>query len=103
MKSFLIKYTFKSGTKEQWHQEIARFISALDTDPELAGRISYRCLKNRDGRDYYHLATPMDDEVTKILQTKDFFPHYQAQTKAAGGGEVEVIPLEVVAETKFRA
>ena len=40
MKHFMIKYQFKSGTKEEWHRDIAAFISALDTDPALKGRIS---------------------------------------------------------------
>lgn len=103
MKTFLIKYMFKAGTREQWHQEIERFITALNTDPEIKGRISYRCMKNREGDDYYHLATTMDDSVAKVLQSRDFFPRYQAQTKTVGGGVVEVIPLEVIAETQFRA
>ena len=47
MKHFLIKYRFKSGSKDEWHQEIARFIAALDNDPALKGKISYRCMKRR--------------------------------------------------------
>lgn len=56
MKQFLIKYRFAQGTVEEWHQEIARFIVNLDGDPVLKGRISYRCMKNAKGSDYYHLA-----------------------------------------------
>ena len=48
MKHFMIKYQFAHGTPEDWHREIGRFISALDNDPELRGKISYRCVKNRD-------------------------------------------------------
>jgi hypothetical protein len=43
MKQFLIKYRLKSGSEERWHQDIVRFISALDNDPALRGKISYRC------------------------------------------------------------
>jgi len=102
LKTFLIKYTFKTGTKEQWHREIEQFIAALNSDPELKGRISYRCMKNRDGDDYYHLAGTVDDAATKILQSREFFPRYTAQTKATAGGVVEVIPMEIIAETQFR-
>ncbi len=56
-----------------WHKDIAEFIAALDTDPDLKGRIGYRCFKMRDGADYYHLASPKDDQVPKTLQTRDFF------------------------------
>ena len=48
MKHFMIKYQFANGTTEEWHREIGRFIAALDNDPELKGKIVYRCLKNRD-------------------------------------------------------
>jgi hypothetical protein len=102
MKSFMIKYRFKSGSEDQWHQDIARFISALDDDPALVGKISYRCLKTRDQADYYHLATVTDDDVVKALQSRAFFKRYTEQTNHAGGGEVEVLPLETVAETEHR-
>ena len=34
MKHFMIKYQFANGTTEDWHQEVARFIAALNGDPE---------------------------------------------------------------------
>jgi hypothetical protein len=100
MKQFLIKYSLKNGTEPEWRGEISRFIEALDHDPELSGRISYRCMKRRDGSDYYHIATPVDDAAAKILQGRDYFTRYTEQSKLASGGQLEVIPLELVAETK---
>ena len=73
MKHFMIKYQFAHGTTEEWHQEIARFISALDNDRELKGKISYRCMKNRDDTSYYHLAAAADEQAIKTLQQRDFF------------------------------
>ena len=99
MKHFLIKYSLKSGSEQLWHQDIVRFISALDDDPELRGKISYRCMKGRGGSDYYHLAAAADEQAIKALQSREFFSRYTAQTKLAAGGEVEVLPLEIVAET----
>ena len=100
MKQFLIKYRLKSGSEERWHQDIVRFISALDNDPALRGKISYRCMKGRGGSDYYHLATAADDDaINKLLQAREFFLRYTEETKRAAGGEVEVLPLEIVAET----
>jgi hypothetical protein len=103
MKYFLIKYRLKTVPEAQWHQDIARFIAALDDDPDLSGKISYRCLKGRGGSDYYHLAAAADDEAIQALQSREFFKRYTEQTKLAGGGEVEVLPLEIVAQTKHRA
>ena len=56
MKHFVIKYQFAHGTTEEWHREIASFIAALNADPELKGKISYRVMKNRDDSSYFHLA-----------------------------------------------
>lgn len=102
MKHFMIKYQFKSGTAEAWHREIVQFITNLDNDPELKGKIAYQCMKEREGPGYYHLAAAADD-AANVLQGKEFFKHYAAATRLVGGGEVQVVPLELVAETAFRA
>lgn len=100
MKHFMIRYQFANGTPEAWHGEIARFIAALDNDPELKGRVVYRCLKQRDDSSYFHLASVTDDEATKTLQQRDFFKHYTEKTRqVAAGGEVAVTPIEWIAET----
>ena len=99
MKHFMIKYQFANGATEEWHQEIDRFIAALNDDPELKGRISYRCMKNRDDADYYHLATVVDEQAVKTLQSREFFKHYTEKTRQVAGGEVVVTPMQLIAET----
>jgi hypothetical protein len=100
MKYSIIKYQFANGTADDWHSEVARFIAALDSDPELKGRISYRCMKHRDDGSYFHLAGAADDAAVKTLQSRDFFKAYQAKTRAtAAGGNVTVTPIELIAET----
>lgn len=99
MKQFMIRYQFKNGTKEDWHQEIARFISNIDGDPALKGKITYRCMKEKEGANYFHLATAADDLAIKALQGNDWFRHYTEKTREVAGGEVTVTPLEVIAET----
>jgi hypothetical protein len=88
MKHFMIKYQFANGTPEAWHQEVARFISALDNDPDLKGRILYRVMKNRDDSSYFHLAAAVDETAVKTLQV--------------AGGEVVVTPIELIGETAAR-
>jgi len=100
MKHFMIKYEFKNGTTEAWHQEIGRFIKAIDNDPELKGRLSYRVLKNRDDGHYFHLASVTDEAAQKTLQSRDFFKACTEMTrKVAAGGEVTVTPIEVIGAT----
>ena len=103
MKYFLIKYQRKKGSEDEWHRSIAQFIAALDGDSDLKDKISYRCMKRRGGSDYFHIAAAADDEAIKVLQSRDFFKRYTEQTKLAGGGDVEVLPLEIVAETRQRS
>jgi hypothetical protein len=102
MKQTLIKYQLTNGTPEEWHGEIGKFIAALDSDPAIHGRISYRCMKSRDGNHYYHIATVMDDDAAKVLQQSAFFKSYTEKTRQFAGGQVDVSPLELIAETKPR-
>ena len=102
MKQFLIKYRFKEGSPEAWHEHIRRFIAALASEPALRGKISYRCMKDRDGAQYYHLAEVSDDEAVRALQAQDFFKRYTDETRRVAGGEVVVTPLDVIAETAHR-
>jgi hypothetical protein len=102
MKHFMIKYQFANGTPEQWHEEVRRFIAALDGDPELRGKITYRVMKHRDDSSYFHLAAAADEAAVKALQGRDFFKHYTERTRQVAGGEVTVTPIEVIAETAHR-
>jgi hypothetical protein len=99
MKHFMIRYQFANGTTAQWHQEIERFISALNNDSELKGKIIYRVMKNRDDTSYYHLAAAADEQVIKTLQQRDFFKNYTEKTRQVAGGDVVVTPIELIAET----
>ncbi|MGA6969984.1 MAG: hypothetical protein WBY93_00020 [Candidatus Binatus sp.] len=100
MTYFLIKYRFKNGTEEEWHQEVARFIAEINNDPALTGKITYRCMKSRNGPDYYHLASAADEQSVQTLQAREFFKRYTERTKIVADGELEVLPLMIIAETK---
>ena len=99
MKHFMIKYQFANGTPEEWHREIGNFIAALNGDPELKGKVSYRVMNNRDDSSYFHLAAAADEQAVKALQSRDFFKRYTEKTRQVAGGEVTVTPIELIAET----
>ena len=103
MKHFLIKYRLKSGSPEAWRARVEQFIAALEADKELRGRISYRCMKERDGTGYYHLAAAADEQAVRALQGNDLFKRYAQDVKNAAEGDVEVLPLEIIAEAQSRA
>jgi hypothetical protein len=102
MKHFMIRYTRSTGTEQDWHRDIAEFISQLDGDPDLKGKITYRCMKMRDDPNYYHLAAAADEQAIKALQNKDFFKRYAEKTRVVAGGDVVVTPMEIIAETAHR-
>ena len=93
MKYSIIKYQFADGTADDWHREVAGFIAALDSDPELKGRISYRCMKNRGDNGYFHLAGAADDLAIKTLQSREFFKAYQANRRWKFGTTADIASL----------
>ena len=99
MKQFLIRYRRTEGSPEEWHREIDRFIAAIDSDPALKGKIGYRCMKARNGVDYFHIASVRDESGRVALQDRVFFKHYTQATRTIAGGVVEVTQIETVAET----
>ena len=101
MKYFLIKYRLQNASQDEWHKHVAEFISALDSDPALKGKITYRCMKNSKGADYYHLASATDDQAIKALQQSPSFSRYTERTKQVAGGDVDVLPLDIVAQTSL--
>jgi hypothetical protein len=98
MKYFLIRYSFKDGATDEWHREIERFIGELDNDPELKGKLTYRCMKDAKTNSYFHLASAVDDLTVKLMQSRDFFKHYSERMRAVSGG-VEVSHLDLISET----
>jgi hypothetical protein len=99
MKYFLIKYSLKHGSEEQRQAEIEAFIAAINADEAVSGKISYRCLKARESPDYYHFVEAAGDDAVKALQSREFFSRYTGQTDVASGDGVEVVPLELLAQT----
>lgn len=102
MPQSIITYAFKSGSRDEWHRRIAKMVAEMNSDPDLAGRIAYRVLKERNGERYWHVASAADEAALKALQGKDFFRSYQAATREASAGTVEVIGTETIAETDYR-
>jgi hypothetical protein len=99
MKHFMIRYRFKQGSKDDWHRAIADFVAAIEGHPALEGKILYRVVNVRGSDQYYHLAAAADDQAIQTLQSQDFFKSYNAETRRVAGGEVEVVPLDIIAET----
>jgi hypothetical protein len=103
MKHSLIRYRFKNGSQDEWHRDIAQFVAAIENDPGLRGRISYRAMKGKEDSEYYHLAAAADDQAVKDLTQREFFKRYSEKTEQVSADGVEVLPLEIVAQTGHQA
>lgn len=99
MKHFMIRYRFKEGSKDDWHRAIAAFVAAIDANPALKGKIRYRVMNIRGSDEYCHLAAAADDQAIQALQAQEFFKGYNAENRRVAGGEVQVVPLDIIAET----
>src|SRR5271169_2372681 len=85
MKSFLIRYRLQNASPEAWHKDVAEFIAALDSDPALQGKISYRCMKIGNSADYMHIATAADDPAVKGAATKCIFLELRGKNQKSRG------------------
>jgi hypothetical protein len=50
-----------------------------------------------------HIATADDDQAIKALQQSPSFSGYQEKTRKVAGGSVDVLALDVIAETQMKA
>ena len=101
MKHFMIKYRFTTGTGGILARRNQGFIARFNADPAVKGKITYRCMKHRDGNDYpSRRRGPERDQGAASLR---FFPAYTKETERVAGGHIEVLPLDIIAETDFRA
>jgi len=79
----------------------SRLHRRLGKRSEAQGRIAYRCMKVRDSDDYFHFATAVDDGAPGDLgeaASSSTTPKRRTPPRRT----LEVLPLEVVAETSFR-
>ncbi len=102
VKHVLIRYHLDQGSMADWHRDIEMFIACLESDPELREKITYRAMRTPDN-DYYHMATAVDQDAADLLAERAYFEYYTGRTSQVSAGQVSVIPLEVVAETRVVA
>ena len=96
-----IRYTLNTPS-ELWEQEVMAFIEAVDSDPSLSGRISYRSFKGADGVSFYHMSGAADAGALAELMAKPFFKEYAARVKAVSKIGPEVTQLNLVGGTKIQ-
>ena len=97
----LIEYRIKEPS-ETWEREVLAFIQAIDGDPSLRGRISYRCLKQQDGVSFCHLAAASDESAVEELKRKPFFKPYSERLRAVAESGPKFTKLAVIGGTAIQ-
>ena len=97
----LIRYTVKAPTDE-WEREVLAFIQAIDREPSLCGRVSYRCFRQADGVSYCHVAAAVDDSAVDDLKQKPFFKPYSARLRAVAESGPDFTKLQAVGGTEIQ-
>src|ERR1700722_18145990 len=96
-----IRYTLHTPS-EEWEREVVAFIDAVECDPSLSGRISYRSYKGPDGVSFCHMSGAADAGALADLMAKPFFKQYAARVKEVSKSGPEVTQLNLVGGTKIQ-
>lgn len=93
-----IRYEF-NGDEAIWEATIARFIDAVNADPEIGGKFSYRVMKAREGKTRVHWGQWDVPETVQILQSREYFKEFAAVLKGFAGDTLSPVPLVGYAAT----
>ena len=97
----LIEYRLKEPS-EAWEGEVLAFIHAIDREPSLRGRVSYRCLRHQDSVTYCHLAAAVDDSAVNDLKRMEFFKPYSERLRAVAQTGPDFTKLQLVGGTEVQ-
>ena len=98
MHGISIRYEF-SGDEDKWEAAIRGFIAAIDADPEVSGRFTYRVNKAKEGNMRVHWGSWDRPETVATLQSRDYFKSFAAELQAMAGESLSAVPLTEWAQT----
>ncbi|HMQ58479.1 MAG TPA: hypothetical protein PKE65_08020 [Rhizobiaceae bacterium] len=99
MRMLTIRYRY-SGPEADWRETIDRFIAAVDSDDELAGRFSYEVAIGDDGVERVHWARWSEEMTVKTLQSRDYFKAFSSRLRELAGGTLETFGANAVTMTR---
>lgn len=98
MFGILIQYDYV-GDEGEWMAACEAFVAAIDADPDLTGKFSYRISKAPDGVGRVHVGRWEAKETLAHLQAQDFFQTFAEKIGEFSGGKRTATPLELAAGT----
>jgi len=98
MFGILIQYNY-DGDEGEWLTAVEEFVAAVDADPALRGKFSYRVDIAADGVGRVHVGHWDAEETLAHLQAQDFFKRFAAKVGEFAGGAPNATRLRLAVET----
>jgi hypothetical protein len=98
MRAITITYAY-SGDEDAWTQAIGTFISAIDNDPQAAGRFTYQVAVADDGVTRFHWGRWDTPETLAHVQSQEYFKAFAGHVRAFAGDSLQNTGHDVVLKT----
>ncbi len=85
MRGITITYSY-SGDENDWQSTVDAFISAINTDPEAAGKFTYQVAVADDGVSRFHWGRWDSAETLAHVQSQPYFKEFAAKVRGFAGG-----------------
>lgn len=85
MRGITITYTF-DGDETEWETTTSAFISAIDSDPDAAGKFTYQVAVADDGVSRIHWGRWDSAETLAHVQAQPYFKTFAAKVREFAGG-----------------
>lgn len=98
MRAITITYEY-DGDEAVWRAAIDGFISALNSDAEIAGKFSYQVSVAEDGKTRIHWGRWDSAETLAHVQSQDYFKVFAPKVGEFSGGGPTATVTNVVTKT----
>ncbi len=98
MRCITITYKY-SGPEEPWREAIDTFVSAINSDSDVAGRFTYQVAVADDGETRIHWGRWDRQETLKLLQSRDYFGEFAGKVKSFAGGQPQNTGADIAFKT----
>jgi hypothetical protein len=99
MFGILIQYDY-DGDEAPWLAAVEAFVTAIDADPVLRGKFSYRVNTAADGVGRVHVGCWDNEATLAHLQSQDFFKLFAGKIGEFSVGGPNATRLRLAAETE---
>ncbi|MGI9368710.1 MAG: hypothetical protein ACR2O2_07700 [Ruegeria sp.] len=99
MRGITITYEY-SGDEGVWRNAMDRFISAVDNDPNAAGKFTYQVAVADDGKSRFHWGRWDSAETLTHVQSQPYFKEFAANVREFAGGAPNATGHDIIAKTE---